>query len=65
MFLVFFRLRDDLMVFVEDSANTEADEKLSDLVLEKLPTLPENILVKHAPNAWKFIWMRYTNAAAK
>lgn len=53
------------MVFVEDSANTEADEKLSDLVLEKLPTLPENLLVKHAPNAWKFIWMRYTNAAAK
>lgn len=53
LYLIFLSLQASLHTYIKDTYGGKAPA-------EDLPTIPEEIQVKHAARAWRFIWSRYT-----
>ena len=65
----FSSLDTELKAFITASANTDADDDRGYQIIAEIPNLAEEpddsdkpleLLIKHAPKAWCFIWHRFT-----
>ena len=59
LYIICYSLQQALTAFIQYSSIGDDETRVYRL-LEELPTLPEELLVKHSAKAWCYIWTRFT-----